>query len=96
MSPSTLMRPSAWVPLAMSFAALCLVASHLLLFGYARQADEGPTAHLFQLLIALQIPVIAFFAFKWLARNPKSALMVLALQALAGIVACLPVWYFKL
>ncbi|HKT26880.1 hypothetical protein [Dyella sp.] len=80
----------------MSFAALCLVAGHVIFFGHARETDESATAHLFQLLITLQIPVIAFFAFKWLRRNPKYAVGILALQALAGAVACAPVWYFKL
>lgn len=96
MTPSTLMRPGAWIPLAMSFAALCLVIGHVIFFGHARETDESATAHLFQLLLALQIPVIAFFAFKWLKRNPRYAAGVLALQALAGVMACAPVWYFKL
>lgn len=80
----------------MSFAALCLVAGHVIFFGHERETDESATAHLFQLLITLQIPVIAFFALKWLRRNPKYAVGILALQALAGAVACAPVWYFKL
>jgi len=96
MNSSTLTRPSAWLPLAMSFAALCVVAGHVIFFGHAHETDESAAAHLFQLLITLQIPVIAFFAFKWLRRNPKYAMGVLALQALAGVVACAPVWYFNL
>jgi len=96
MSYSTLTRPSAWIPLAMSFTALCIVVGHIALFGHAREIDEGAAAHLFQLLIVVQIPIVAFFAIKWLKRKPLDAWMVLALQALAVAAACAPVWYFKL
>ena len=93
---STLTRPSALVPLAMSLAALSLVLGHIVLFGGARQADEGTAAHLWQLLMAGQIPVIAFFAIKWLPRTPGQALLVLALQAVAGLAAAAPVFLLQL
>ena len=79
--------PSAWLPIAMSLAALGLLIGHIALVGVTREADEGVTAHLWQLLMAGQIPVIAFFAIKWLPRNPRQALLVLALQAAAGAAA---------
>jgi hypothetical protein len=50
---------SAILPLLMSLAALALVFGHVALFGAVREADEGATAHLFQLLIAGQLPVVA-------------------------------------
>ena len=96
MSDSTFARPSAFVPLAMSLAALAIVVGHIMFFGAARQADEGAAAHLFQLLIVGQLPVVAFFAIKWLRRAPKDAVAVLMSQALAGVLACAPVWYFGL
>jgi hypothetical protein len=65
-------------------------------FGIAREADEGTSAHLWQILMAGQLPVIAFFAIKWLPQNPKSALVVLALQAGAGLAALAPVLYLGL
>jgi hypothetical protein len=83
MNFSTLKRPSALIPLAMSFTALTVVLGYIALFGVARQADEGTAAHLWQLLMAGQLPIIAFFAIKWLARTPKEALLVLALQGVA-------------
>jgi hypothetical protein len=93
----TLIRePSAFVPLAMSLAALGLVLGHVALFGAAREADEGAAAHIWQLLMAGQIPVIAYFAFRWLPRAPKQALGLLGLQAAAVLAAMTPVFLLKL
>ena len=91
-----LKRPSALIPLAMSLGALGLVLGHIAIFGTGRQADEGVAAHLWQFLMAGQIPVIAFFAIKWLPRAPGPALLVLALQAIAGLAAAFPVFLLNL
>ena len=96
MSLSTLKRPSAVIPLAMSIAALCVVLGHVAIFGVTHQADEGTAAHLWQLLMAGQVPIIAFFAIKWLPRAPGQALLVLALQAVAGLAAAAPVYFLNL
>jgi hypothetical protein len=93
---ATLKRPSALIPLAMSLAALSLVLGHTALFGTAREPDEGTAAHLWQLLMAGQIPVIAFFAIRWLPQSPRQALPVLALQAVAGLAAAAPVFLLRL
>ena len=76
----------------MSCAALALVMGHIALFGVAREPDEGIAAHLWQLLMAGQIPVVAFFAIKWLPRSPRPALLVLALQGGAAFAALAPVF----
>jgi predicted exporter len=89
-------RPSAWIPVAMSLIALAIVLIHIARFGTAREADEGTAAHLWQILMAGQLPIIAFFAIKWLPRTPQPALVVLALQAIAGLAAMAPVFYFRL
>jgi hypothetical protein len=96
MSISTIKLPSAWIPLAMSFAALATVLIHIARFGPAREADEGTAAHLWQILVAGQLPIIAFFAINWLPKNPKAAIWVLALQAAAGLAAVAPVFYLGL
>jgi hypothetical protein len=96
MSISTMKRPSAWIPVAMSLMALAIVLIHIARFGTAREADEGTAAHLWQILMAGQLPIIAFFAIKWLPRTPQPALVVLALQAIAGLAAMAPVFYFGL
>lgn len=80
-------HPSAWLPLLMSLAALTLVLVHLARFGVTYESDEGTAAHLFQLLMAGQVPVVAFFALKWIPRAPSQALQVLAMQAIAGFSA---------
>jgi hypothetical protein len=96
MDSSTLRRPSAFIPLAMSVAALSLIIGHIAFFGVAREADEGTAAHLWQLLMAGQIPIIAFFALRWLPRTPRQAFFVLVLQAIAGLAAAAPVFYLGL
>jgi hypothetical protein len=80
----------------MSLAALTIVLGHIAVFGTARQADEEAAAHLWQLLMAGQVPVVAFFAAKWLPRAPGQALVVLALQGGAMLAALAPVFYFNL
>ena len=88
--------PSALIPLGMSLCALAVVLGHIALYGVARQSDEGSAAHLWQLLMAGQLPVIAFFAIRWLPRSPRQALPVLALQLIAGLAAAAPVFILKL
>jgi hypothetical protein len=92
MQTAAFKQPSALIPVAMSLAALAVVISHVVVVGTARQPDEGTAAHVWQLLMAAQIPVIAFFAISWLPRSPRPALIVLALQAAAGIAAAAPVF----
>ncbi len=96
MNASPMKQPSALIPMAMSLAALALVVGHIAAFGVIREADEGAAAHLWQLLMAGQVPVVAYFALKWLPRAPGQALRVLALQCVAALAACAPVYWFKL
>jgi hypothetical protein len=96
MNVSPMKQLSALLPFAMSAAALALVLGHIAIFGIAHEADEGTAAHLWQLLMAGQVPVAAYFALKWLARAPAHAVRVLALQAVAVLAACAPVYWFKL
>ena len=95
MPVALLKRPSALIPVAMSAAALAIVIGHATLYGVAREADEGTAAHLWQLLMAGQVPVVAFFAIKWLPAEPTKALLVLALQIGAALAAMFPVWWFQ-
>jgi hypothetical protein len=94
--PSMLKQPSAFVPLAMSLAALATVVGHVALYGAAREPDEGTAAHIFQLLIAGEVPIVAFFAIKWLPQAPRQAIPILALQIAAVLAALAPVFVLGL
>ena len=90
-------RASAVVPIAMSLAAVGLLGAALV-FGFGRSAhgDEGAAAHLWQLLMAGQLPVIAYFALRWLPTAPREGATVLAAQLVAGLAAAAPVFLLHL
>lgn len=96
MDISTWKKPSAFLPLIFSLAALAVVLGHIAMYGTGREVDEGTAAHLWQLLMVAQVPLLAFFAVKWLPRDPKHALPMLALQVVAMLAAMAPVFYFHL
>lgn len=89
-------RPSAFVPVLMSLTALTVVIGSIAAVGPLRQTDEGAAAHLFQLLIVGEVPLLAFFTLKWLRKDVRATLAVLALQGVAIAAALFPVWYFGL
>jgi len=91
-----LKQPSAFLPLAMSLTALAVVLGHVARFGVVHEADEGTAAHIWQLLMAAQMPVLVFFAIKWLPRAPRQTLYVLALQAGAALASIAPVFFLNL
>lgn len=93
---SLVRRPSGYFPIAMSLSAMVLVVSVVALHGAVRESDEGAAAHVFQLLVAAQFPMLAFFAIRWLSKDRAAALSVLALQAIAVGLALFPVWAFGL
>jgi hypothetical protein len=93
---SIVKKPSAFIPPAMSLIALAVLGIAALSGNLVPQPDEGATAHLWQLLMAGQLPVLAFFAIKWLPRAPKQTLGVLALQAGAALAAMAPVFLLHL
>lgn len=94
MSASLMKQWTAWLPVAMSLAALALVLGHAAIFGIVHEADEGTTAHLFQILMAAQVPLVAYFAFKNLPQVPGQTLRVLALQLGAVAAAFAAVYFF--
>jgi hypothetical protein len=94
-------RPSGSVPLAMSAAALYVVLRHLVLCGAAPHApvdprvgrpDEGPEAHIWQIMMTGQVPIILYFAIRWLRSDPVGTLSVLGVQVLAAVAAAAPVF----
>jgi hypothetical protein len=95
LNAALLNRPSACFPPIMSAAALALVAGYAVVFGIAPQADEGIAAHMWQILMVGQLPIIAFHAIRWLPTQRKQALLVLLLQLGAALAAIFPVWWFR-
>ena len=86
-------QPSAVIPVVMSLAALATVLAHILMFGTAPQADEGATAHIWQILMAGQVPLVVFYSINWLPRTPRTALSVLTVQIGAALAAAGPVYW---
>ena len=92
---SLLKQPSAWIPIAMSFAALAMLLGYVAIFGIVHHEDEGTPAHIFQLIMVAQLPIIAYFGFKWLPKRPKQSLLVIVLQAVACIIPIVAVIWFE-
>lgn len=91
----TFKRPSAFLPIVMSLSGIAAIIVHLARFGPAPQVDEGAAAHIWQLLMAAQLPIVAFFLIRCMARAPRAALLVLAAQVGAALAALLPVYILK-
>ena len=93
-SVRALMRhPTGYLPVAMSLGALAMIVWFVAGHGVVHQPDEGAQAHLWQLLVAGQVPLMAYHAFRWLPRAGRPALIVLALQAAAiMLLAVTPLW----
>jgi hypothetical protein len=83
-----LRRPSAWLPIALSLAALALIAVSAGLGGVAEHEDEGAAARIFQLLMAVDAVAIAFFGLRWVPASPRTAIAILCLQL---VLAAVPV-----
>jgi hypothetical protein len=94
MTVRALMRqPMGYLPVAMSLGALAMIVWFVAVHGAVQQPDEGAQAHLWQLLVAGQVPLMAYYAFRWLPRAGRPALIVLALQAAAiMLLAVAPLW----
>lgn len=95
MDPRTVKRISAIAPIIMSLIALAIVIEGHFEFGNHPPADEGWQAHLFQLLMVLQIPIIlVYIAISW--RTLKQALPVLAAQVILWLLALGALRFFNL
>ena len=79
----------------MSIGALATIAGHILTSGIAPQADEGTAAHVWQLLMACQLPVVAWFAFRRIPQGGRKAIAISALHIGAIAAAFFPVWWFN-
>jgi hypothetical protein len=97
MKPPTIMRElSAFLPVTMSLIALATLFVAFVTSGLVRETDEGTAAHIWQLLMGGQVPIVAYFAIKWLPQAPRQALYVLALQVGLALAAMAPVYLLHL
>ena len=93
MSTSIWKQPTAIAPIVMSAIAIALIAGQIAIAGTAPQHDEGTAAHLWQLVMAAQIPVIAIFAATSFPRAARQTAVVLAIQLAAALAAVAPVFF---
>jgi hypothetical protein len=78
--------PSAYLPLALSLSALAFMITYVAVFGVSEPGgDEGGPARLFQLIMLIQLPIMGYFALRWLPGEPRQGLVILALQILAWV-----------
>jgi hypothetical protein len=86
-------EPTGYLPIVMSVAALGMIVWYVAAHGVVHQADEGAQAHLWQILVAGQLPIAGYFALRWLPSATRAALVVLAVQAAAVVLlAVTPLW----
>jgi hypothetical protein len=91
--PALMRHPTGYLPVAMSFGALAMILWFVAVHGVVHQPDEGAQAHLWQLLVAGELPLMAWFGARWLPTAPRPALLVLAVQASAVLLlAVAPLW----
>jgi hypothetical protein len=89
-------KPSAIAPIIMSLTALSVVLVAIAVIGTKPQPDESAAAHIWQLLMVGQLPILGWFVLHWLRRDFRGGLAVLGLQIAAFIAALLPVWLLGL
>ncbi|MEO7064603.1 MAG: hypothetical protein ABI082_12635 [Dokdonella sp.] len=82
--------------MAMPLTALAVVLGHVAVFDGANTADEGASAHIWQILVAGQHPFVVFFAITWLPQVPRIAVRVFGFQAVAFVAALAPVSFLGL
>ena len=91
MNHSLIRRPEAFLPVLMSTLAIAMVAVHAVFHGVAVEEDEGTLAHIFQLLLVLQLPIIFTFLLKWYGRERAQVLWILVLEIVLATLAVLAV-----
>lgn len=90
MSRTQINRAAAILPLVLSAFAFALVMANILAH-VSPQPDEDLTAHLWQLLVASQLPLIVLFVATadW---SERASAIFLGAQVLGLTLACAPVW----
>ena len=81
-------RAIGYAPIAMSLVALVIVLYGIAKYGAHPPKDEGWEAHVFQILMVAQIPIIVLYIVAAGSKSFVRILPVLGLQALAWLAAC--------
>jgi hypothetical protein len=89
-------KPSAIAPIIMSLAALGVILIAIAIGAAKPEPDENTGAHIWQLLMAGQLPFLGWFALRWLRQDLKAGFSIFGLQIVAFIAALLPVWLLGL
>ena len=79
--------PTGLLPIGLSLSALLIVFMHIAFFGPGPEPDAGAAAHVWQLLMAAQIPALALFAARWFRTARRPAIQVLTLHGAAIVLA---------
>jgi hypothetical protein len=89
--------PTAWLPIALSLAALLDVLVFGVVLGPVAQpdGDEGTPARLFQGLMLLTAVAVVVFAVRWLPRTPREAAVIVGLQVVAAAVPLLVLLFLE-
>ena len=77
---SPLRHWSGWIPILIPVFLLALGIRSVAINGLVSQPDEGIEAHLFQILMPVQLLAMGVFAATWLPRAPRAAFLLLAVQ----------------
>jgi hypothetical protein len=89
--------PTAWLPVALSLAALLDVLVFGVVLGPVAQpdGDEGTPARLFQGLMLLTAIAVVVFAVRWLPRAPREAAAIVGLQVVTATVPLLVLLFLE-
>ena len=96
MSRRKINRIGAFAPVVMSLLAFGLVMVAVATGWGMDRKDEGAAAHIFHLLVALQIPFMLAFLVTADWRRFRPILVTVSIQVAALALAFAPVHYFKL
>lgn len=76
----------AWLPFAVALAGLAFVLGYAAANGVVAHDGERAPARVFQLLMLVQVTLVAAFAARWLPRSPRTATGILAAQLVATVM----------
>ena len=88
------LRCVAALPIVMSLTALTMVLAHAMLVGRDVRPDEGALAHLFQLLMMAQLPLLGVCAVMFLRRHSAQFALVFVAQGGLWIAALCAAYVF--